>query len=205
MTKIEKFNFLNLAAHCSSSNVLGPGKRFIIWVQGCCFDCYNCGSPEWREIKDATLITPEDLSKKILKTQGIEGITISGGEPMLQVEGLLRLVELLHKESPLSVICYTGFTLEELRRKKDKKIDDFLSKIDVLIDGRYIDSLNDNKGLRGSTNQKIHFLSGLYRELEDEFLNRKRDMEIHLFKDHYLLVGIKPKLFEKNMGKILRI
>jgi len=184
---------INIAAICPASKVLGPGARFVIWVQGCCFACYNCSTPAWREMKEATLLTPEALASQVLKTSGIEGITISGGEPMLQAEGLAALIKSIRLAKPLSVICYSGFTLEELKHKKDIHIDAFLAEIDVLIDGPYIDSLNDNKGLRGSTNQRIHFLSGVYQELAEDFVNGTRNQELHLFSDEYLLVGLKPK------------
>ncbi len=189
-------DYLNIAALCPSTIVLGPGKRFVIWVQGCCFDCPDCGSPEWREIKDEMLIPPDNLAEKILSIPELNGITISGGEPMLQAKNLHKLVRLLRPQKSLSVICYTGFTLEQLQKKEDTDINNLLSETDVLIDGPYIDSLNDNKGWRGSCNQRIHFLSGLYKEREQEFLNRKRDIEIHLLKDHYLLVGIHPENFD---------
>jgi anaerobic ribonucleoside-triphosphate reductase activating protein len=68
-----------------------------------------------------------------------------------------------------------------------------MAEIDVLIDRPYIDSLNDSKGLRGSTNQRIHFLSGIYKEFVVDFIESKRGMELHLFSDEYLLVGLKPQ------------
>jgi len=190
---------LNIAEICPSTKVLGPGNRFVIWVQGCCFDCYNCVSPEWTYMEDKMLISTEDLSQEILKARGIEGITISGGEPMLQAEALHELVRTVRYQKQLSVICYTGFTLEQLKEAGDPKIDAFLSQVDVIIDGPYVDRLNDNKGWRGSSNQQAHFLSGIYKDFAEEFINRKRDIEIHLFHNYYLMVGIKPKEIAKEL------
>ena len=104
-----------------------------------------------------------------------------------------ELVKTIRRRRPLTVICYTGFTLEELRAGESPGVEEFLSEVDVLIDGRYVESLNDNRGWRGSSNQRIHFLSGIYRDREDAFINRRRDTEIVLFEDHYLVVGIKPQ------------
>ena len=185
--------FLNIAAMCPSSRVLGPGNRFIIWVQGCCFNCPSCGSPEWREVKDATLITPEDLIRRINVVPNLEGVTISGGEPFLQADNILKLIRLIRENSNLTIICYTGFTLADLQRKNDPVVDDILATIDVLIDGPYVDALNDNQGWRGSSNQTVHFLSGVYQEKMQEFLSRRRDVEVHLYADYRLLAGIKPK------------
>jgi len=190
---------LNIAGICPTTEALGPGRRFAIWVQGCCFNCYNCVSPEWKDMEDRMLIPTEDLSQEILKTRGIEGITISGGEPMLQAEGLYELIKTIRCQKPLSVICYTGFTLEQLKEARDHKIDAFLSEVDVLIDGLYVEELNDNKGLRGSSNQQVHFLSGIYKDFAEDFINRKRDIEIHLFDNYYLMVGIKPKEMAREL------
>ena len=97
---------LNIATICPSTKVLGPGRRFVIWVQGCCLDCYNCSSPEWREVKEAVLIAVEDLSQRILRTQGIEGITISGGEPALRSAGLHDLVKIIRRRRPSNVMLH---------------------------------------------------------------------------------------------------
>ncbi len=142
---------------------------------------------------DVMLISPHDLAQKILSVPGLEGLTISGGEPFLQAESILKLVRLIRTNSPLSIICYTGFKLADLKQMKDPAVQEIISDIDVLIDGPYVDELNDNLGWRGSTNQTVHFLSGLYRERVEDFHTRRRDIEVHLHDDHRLLVGIKPK------------
>lgn len=194
--------FLNIAALCPNTKTLGPGQRYAIWVQGCCFSCLNCGSPEWRSMQDAIKMESSKLAETILSAPNIQGITISGGEPFLQAEALFELISYIQKRKNLSVICYTGFTMEQLRYKKDINYQAFLEKIDVLIDGPYIDSLNDNLGWRGSSNQQVHFLTGRYLELEEQFITRKRDVEIHLLKEHYLMVGIKPKGLSENNLKL---
>ncbi len=187
---------LNIAALCPATRTLGPGKRFAIWVQGCPFNCANCGSPDWRPVRRAVMMAPEKLAEKVLAVNDLEGVTLSGGEPMLQADGLLRFVRLIREERRLSVICYTGFTLEALREKIDPAILDLLSEIDVLVDGLYIDRLNDNKGWRGSSNQTAHFLTGRYVGRAMEFEKRRRDVEVHLMGDHYLVVGVRPKGLE---------
>lgn len=144
-------------------------------------------------------MTPTELAAKVLDIPGIEGLTISGGEPMLQARGLCETIRIVRQQREFSVICYTGFTLENLRSIHVPCIDRFIATIDVVIDGPYIDELNNNKGWRGSSNQRIHFLSGLYHDREEEFLHRQRDIEIHLFERHYLLVGIKPKNLPKEL------
>lgn len=191
-------SLLNIAEICPATRTLGPGKRFVIWVQGCCFSCRNCISPDWIPIKETTLIEPRVLVDMILSTPNTEGVTVSGGEPMLQAEAIFELFTLLRQQRDISIICFTGFILEELQSKSDSNIDGVLNTIDVLIDGQYIPDLNDNKGWRGSSNQIVHFLSPRHLPEASLFLERKRNVEIHLRHDGALMVGIPPHNFQKT-------
>ena len=184
---------LNVAQICPATRALGPGKRFVIWVQGCPFNCLGCIAPDWIPIKLANLISVEQMAERILDVTDLEGITLSGGEPMLQAGALSELIHLLRaSKDSLSAIAFSGFTLEQLRKKraKDRAIDQLLSQLDVLIDGLYIGDLNVGKGLRGSRNQRVHFLSDRYVELREEFENGPRHIELHVSESELLLTGI---------------
>lgn len=196
---------LNLAEICPNSRTLGPGNRFIIWVQGCCFRCRDCISPEWIPQKTATLVSPQRLGDLILSTPDIEGITISGGEPMLQAAALSELLAYLRSHSDLSAICYSGFTLSQLRQKSDRDIEALLAKLDVLIDGQYIPELNDNRGWRGSQNQTVHFLTSRYRHQAERFTQRRRDVEIHIRNEEALMVGVPPHNFRETFHQAIDI
>lgn len=195
-------SLLNVAEICPVTRTLGPGRRFAIWVQGCCFRCRNCVSPDWIPVKEATRISPEILADAVLSTPNTEGVTVSGGEPMLQAEALLEFFTLLRQKRDISIACFTGFTLEQLRSRSDPRIDGVLDRLDVLIDGQYIPELNDNKGLRGSSNQVVHFLSPKHRSEASWFLERLRDVEIHLRNDSALMVGIPSRNFRKNFKEV---
>ena len=82
---------LNVAEICPATRTLGPGQRFVIWVQGCCFNCRGCISPDWIPQKQANLVDPVRLANYILSIPSTEGLTISGGEPMLQAAALSEL------------------------------------------------------------------------------------------------------------------
>ena len=110
------------------------------------------------------------------------------------------MLDNIYEQRELGIICYTGYKFEELRNRNDNSITMFLEKIDLLIDRPYVEKLNNNKGLRGSTNQKLHFLTPRYEKYKEFFLNRKRDIEIHLHNKYYLVVGIKPNVFKQNMN-----
>jgi anaerobic ribonucleoside-triphosphate reductase activating protein len=119
----------------------------------------------------------------------VTGLTFSGGEPMLQAAGLAAVARLARRQRELSIICYTGFTLEQLRaRPPGPGVEDLLAEIDVLIDGPYVAALNDQRGLRGSINQTVHYLTNRLRG--NDFTSSPRRIEIHLREDHTLLVGI---------------
>ena len=190
---------LNVAQICPSTRVLGPGQRLVIWVQGCCFDCPGCVAPDWIPQKQAQLIAPDKLANYILTLPELDGITISGGEPMLQAEGLLELFSYLREKSNLSIICYSGFTLGQILAKNEPIFSRLLQHIDVLIDGLYVDRLNDNLGFRGSSNQVVHFLSDRHIPDRDLFVERKRDVEIHVQKDSLLVVGVPPVNFSPKL------
>ena len=193
---------LNIAEICPASHSLGSGKRFIIWVQGCCFDCPNCTSPDWIPQITANLVHPMQLADYILSLRDIDGLTVSGGEPMLQATALKALFSHIRQYKDLSIICYTGFTLEQLVAKNDPDIEYILSLVDVLIDGQYIHSLNDNQGWRGSSNQVVHFFTKRHLSEVDLFIRGKRNVEIHIRNDSALMVGVPPDNFKGTFSQI---
>lgn len=184
---------LNVAHLCPATWSLGPGKRFAIWVQGCPFNCADCIAPDWIPIKPAHPVDLNMLAGRILAVPDLEGLTISGGEPMLQAGPLSDLLFQVRTSRPgLSVIAYSGFTLEQLTRraKSDAAITSFLGQLDVLVDGLYLGQENNGRGLRGSRNQVVHFMTPRYEHLREQFENGCRQSEMHLLSDGVLIVGI---------------
>ena len=182
--------YLNIAATVAGTQALGPGLRAVVWVQGCCFNCPGCISPEWIPKHLARVVRPEDLAVELMARTDIDGLTFSGGEPMLQAAGLARLVQTARMQRDLSVISFSGFTLEQLRQRQDKMpgVAEFLGEIDVLIDGLYVADQNDNQGMRGSANQRIHYLNG--RLSDYAFDKHARQSEIHIGDGYAFLVGV---------------
>lgn len=184
---------LNVAQICPETSALGPGRRFVVWVQGCPFSCEGCVSPDWIPIRPASAVAVADLARRVIAADGLEGLTISGGEPMLQAAALARLLMTVRAARPgLSAIAFSGFTLERLRAAAadDPGIDSLLGQLDVLIDGLYVKGLDDGCGLRGSSNQRVHFLTGRYQDLKYEFERGPRRVEMHLLTEELLLVGV---------------
>ncbi len=146
--------------------VLGPGTRYVLWVQGCYQNCEGCVAANAKDMEKGTPIKISALVYEILFSNS-EGITISGGEPFMQAEELSDLLGKIKKKKDLGVIVYTGYLYEELLKNSAAK--KLLSHIDLLIDGPYIKSLDDGKSLRGSSNQRILFLTDRYKDYEKEY------------------------------------
>ena len=131
------------------------------------------------------------LSREILETSGIDGITISGGEPLLQWRPLAVLLEDVKSKCPeLTVILFTGYRRENISEEVASCL---LPFIDLLVDGEYIRELNDNRGLRGSSNQRLHFLSDALINHKETLLDGPRRRESHLIGPREVLtIGIAP-------------
>lgn len=180
---------LNLLNVCrKGSRALGPGLRYVIWTQGCPFNCKGCTTPEGQPIVKRQLVDVKLMASDIIKRKEIEGITISGGEPFLQAPSLSHLIRLVRKERPdMNVIAFTGFKIEALKSPEAKSL---LSELDVLIDGTFVEHLKTPKGLRGSSNQGIHFLTDRLMTYEDELKNGERLFETRIDNDTINTIGI---------------
>lgn len=133
---------------------LGPGNRVGIWMNGCDRGCTGCISPELQKYDASKEVTINELMLMIRRIQApIDGFTISGGEPFLNPEALNAMVQSFVSICD-DILIFTGYTIEELRIQKNEAIDSVLNTCAALIDGPYIKELNDNKGLRGSSNQR---------------------------------------------------
>lgn len=152
-----RHNLINVHSILPCSRVNGPGKRLVVFFQGCRRKCIGCFNPGTHSLKKNQLLSAEDILNNFLQPD-TEGITVSGGEPFLQVKGLLRLLKKAKEEYGLSTVVYTGFRYEGLPSSA-------FNNIDVLIDGPYKDELKEPTLLaRGSSNQRLLFFSDRYQE-----------------------------------------
>lgn len=156
---------INMAHFIPNTKNEGPGNRAAIWVQGCHFDCSGCCNPELQPFALANLVSVGSLFEEIENAANLyelEGVTLLGGEPLLQAKGLAELSEKC-RGIGLSVIVFTGFTLELLKRKSLLGSEELLSNIDVLVDGLYLKEQSEkNRNWVGSKNQNFHYLSDRY-------------------------------------------
>jgi anaerobic ribonucleoside-triphosphate reductase activating protein len=157
----------------------GPGKRFAVWFQGCPLRCPGCCNPEFLPFKGGQTKTLREMAEWLERMRSeIEGITLLGGEPFAHADAAVALAREARRLE-LSVMIFSGFTLEELRQKNEPVIAELLAFTDILVDGPYIRELPDNeRRWIGSQNQRIHFLTDRYRF--DEQWRKKNTLEIRM-------------------------
>lgn len=156
---------MNLHAIQPRSVANGPGVRFVIWFQGCSLGCPGCFNPETHRTEPNRVSSEQRILELIeADRHEIEGVTFTGGEPFDQPLALAALVRGLRERTQLSLLAFSGYTIEEIRRHPQGN--EILDRLDVLIDGRYAKARRTTGGLRGSSNQRIQLLSNRY-ELAD--------------------------------------
>lgn len=155
-------------------HVLGPGLRYVLWVQGCKQRCPGCIAEGAQNMEKGTPIDIDALAIEIALSKA-DGLTISGGEPFLQARQLSKMLDIIAGKKDMGVIVYTGYTYEDLKKISDAKM--LLSKIDLLVDGPYIRNLDDGKSLRGSSNQRIIPLTDRYKDYLSEYGTGQRITE----------------------------
>jgi len=150
---------LNLARTLARSAANGPGERYVLWVQGCPLACPGCWNPDTWAFERRDVRAVEDVAASILATEGIEGVTFTGGEPFAQARALAELADGVRRAG-LSVFVFTGYELDELSGEGHRAL---LDRTDVLVTGRYrADERADGLVWRGSANQRVWFLTDRY-------------------------------------------
>ena len=165
--------------------------RSAVWVQGCPFRCAGCLAPDWIPQRPARNVRPGELAAELLADPGVTGLTFSGGEPMMQASAMAAVIRAARRARDVTLICFTGYRLSELRRMpSDPAVDDLLAETDVLIDGRYVAARNDSRGLRGSDNQRVHMLTDRLAGAYADLVSGPRRTEIRLRARSAMLVGV---------------
>ena len=142
----------------------GPGVRVSLFVSGCTHHCKGCFNEESWDFNAGREFTEEtaDTIMEALKPDYVAGLTLLGGEPMEKAnqQGLLPLLRRVKKEYPKKDIwCFTGYLFDkdilEKMCKEWEETREFLSLIDVLVDGEFIlEKRNLMLKFKGSENQR---------------------------------------------------
>ena len=146
----------------SLGTVDGPGVRFVVFMQGCSLRCGCCHNPDTWSISGGTEYTPEDMVKKVVRCREYfkekGGITISGGEPLLQPEFVHEVFRLCHAEGINTCLDTSGSLWNESIRK-------LLTETDrVLLDIKYTDDAQYRRYVGCSIDKPLQFLDYLNKQ-----------------------------------------
>lgn len=146
---------MRVAYLAHDSIVDGPGLRFVVFVQGCPHHCPGCHNPRSHDPKGGGEMTLREIIRKMESNPLTDGLTLSGGEPFEQSTECAALAWIA-QVNELNVWCYTGYTFEHLRDHGSKAQKDLLQRVDVLVDGPYIEAERTlSLPWRGSKNQRL--------------------------------------------------
>jgi anaerobic ribonucleoside-triphosphate reductase activating protein len=145
---------LNLAGIIHESIVDGQGIRTVLFISGCKHNCYNCQNKELQNKNYGIPFTSAIENKIINYIKNdilVDGITLSGGDPMYSAKELIPFLQKFKTAFPNKTVwLYTGFLFESIQ---DNPI---MNYIDVVVDGKYDEKLNDYQQIfKGSSNQRI--------------------------------------------------
>ena len=145
-----------IAGTVRHSSVDGPGVRYVVFFQGCPHHCPGCQNPETWDPAGGEETAAEELAEEMRSTRYLDGITLSGGDPLLQPSAVIVMADAAH-EKGLSVWCYTGWTFEALLKGvAGESALEALRHIDVLVDGPFVQDLLSKEHIyRGSSNQRL--------------------------------------------------
>jgi anaerobic ribonucleoside-triphosphate reductase activating protein len=168
----------------------GPGLRSVIWTQGCTLGCAGCFNPATHgaggERRSVSGLVDWVVGNRV------EGVTVSGGEPLEQAAAVLELCRGCRKTG-LSVVLLTGFSWPYLCRRRPQLVADLRDCTDVVLAGRYAQARHLGAGLRGSSNKTVELLTDRYtRQQIDEIPGA----EIIINVDGTVIVtGVDPVVF----------
>jgi len=128
---------IRIAGTVNDSIVDGPGLRFSLFTQGCPHHCPGCHNPETHDPMGGHEADTEEIIAKMKKNPLLSGLTLSGGDPMMQPAACAEIAKAAH-ESGLNVWTYTGYTWEKLMEENDPERMELLRQTDVLVDGPFI-------------------------------------------------------------------
>ena len=154
---MEKKFTLRLLKTFKETIVDGIGLRYSLYFSGCTHKCKGCHNEYSWNPENGDTVTYEMLERiaeEINTNAMLDGITISGGDPLFNPEDMIKILRFLKEKTGKDIWMYTGYTLEQIR--KDEKRNACLEYVDVLVDGPFIKQLyTPDLQFKGSSNQRI--------------------------------------------------
>lgn len=144
--KIEKHSIAN-----------GTGIRVVLWVSGCSLRCKGCQNPQTWDFNSGIPFNKNALNElyEALDKTYIQGLTLSGGNPMDNIPEILHICRTVKEKFPdKDIWLYSGYTYEQLQQSETAMC--VLEYVDILVDGPYIEEQRDiTLKFRGSKNQRL--------------------------------------------------
>jgi len=185
-----------------NTEVNGPGTRNMVHVQGCTLGCVGCfNTATWpTKSKKSYTVDIADLAEQLL-VDNIDGVTISGGEPLQQAEATIHLIRLiLTREPDTSVLLYTGYSKAEVSDAGYLEV--LTDLVDIIVFGRFEkDKIipQPHNQLRGSLNQEVYIRPGVTL-----LPTRSTNLEFHIEPGKVEITGFPSKdlirLTRKELG-----
>jgi len=166
-----------------NSRVQGPGERYTIWVQGCSLHCKGCNNLDTWEFDKGKLVENNFLIEKILSSK-TSGLTITGGEPLDQLESVLEILRKLFLKK--NIFLCSGYTYEQIKSDERKK--QILDYIDILCSGPFNYTKKCVSKWKGSDNQEIIYFTNTGKKLLDLPIY-KREYRINKKSGQTLITG----------------
>jgi len=128
----------------SFGTVDGPGTRFVVFVQGCPMRCAYCHNPDTQPMEGGTLMDPHEILEQYMRNEPFYrsggGLTVTGGEPLMQVDFLIDLFTLLKEHNVHTCIDTSGIAFKKTNTEFIKKLDKLMELTDlVMLDIKHID------------------------------------------------------------------
>jgi len=186
---------------------LGYGQRIGIWFQGCSIQCKGCCSKDTWDDGDTKRISIDKILKWVRQQpiEKVDGITISGGEPFDQPDGLLQLTTQLRQifsntAKPVDILVYSGHPWKWISNQHHS----VLEETDIVISEPYVAAKN-TAWLRGSDNQEFHILSALGKERYSNRLTSRsmNPIQFQFENDKLWIIGIPERNDLDNLVKKL--
>lgn len=150
-------NTFHLSGIKKHSSVNGPGVRYVLFFQGCPHHCPGCQNPETHDPTGGKITNINTVIQDILNTKYLDGITFSGGDPLMQPEAVIEIAKAIKKNTNLTIWLYTGWTFEQIQNNiTGNTAKEALTYIDILVDGPFMEKLKTKDAIwRGSSNQRL--------------------------------------------------
>jgi anaerobic ribonucleoside-triphosphate reductase activating protein len=165
--------WLRVAQTVPCTEAEGPGRRFALWFQGCPLRCPACCNPEMLPFEGGDRIPVAEVLAQLrtaTAAHDLEGLTLLGGEPLAHAAGAAALARGAHALG-LTVMVFSGYTVEGARALPDPAVRDLLAETDILVDGPYLrEQPETRRRWIGSANQRVHFLSARCRADDPRWL-----------------------------------